>query len=510
MTGIESVSGRIIAITGAGGKTSLLFALQRQFCRQGKRVIVTTTTHMLDEKDRPSLILEHIDGEDGTGSCLGNTRICCGSWQEMLRCIPQMLDRYGYVIAAEKDPGKPKIRGIRNLSEWGSDVSADGGGDVGGDVDADWVGTLAGLCDILLIEADGSRRLPIKAPGPEEPVIPEAADTVIGVIGLSSLHKPISETAFRPELLADLLGKNPSDLLEPEDLVPLIISENGLRKNVGNRRYEVFLNQADTLTLETSGFHSAHSGHGDLQKVQKIAEKLSEFGIPVRVLSLKPMKKIKIILLAAGNSVRYGSNKLMEKMPGGRRMFEAAMDMLEKALDVLSSEEFQDRFRTELSVTVVTQERYRELADAASQKGFEVRYNPAPERGISSSLQIGLDGCRDADGVLFTVCDQPSLSHETIIKIISRFMESDLRIVCASNCGTAGNPCMFSLDYYEELMGLSGDKGGKQIVKKHPDEVLLVETDPEELTDVDESWGRFSLTHQRRVSENRPRDSRLL
>ena len=57
MTGIESISGRIIAITGAGGKTSLLFALQRKFCREGKRVIVTTTTHMQDEKDRPSVII---------------------------------------------------------------------------------------------------------------------------------------------------------------------------------------------------------------------------------------------------------------------------------------------------------------------------------------------------------------------------------------------------------------------------------------------------------------------
>ena len=497
MTGIDLVSGRIIAITGAGGKTSLLFALQKQFCRQGKRVIVTTTTHMLDEKDRPALILMHKDRADGIDCCLGISRICCGSWQEMLELVPQMLDRYGYVIAAEKDPGRPKIRGIQDISEWG--------GDVGGDVGADWIGTLAGLCDILLVEADGSRRLPVKAPGPEEPVIPEAADTVIGVIGLSSLHKPISETAFRPELLADLLDKKPSDLLEPEDLVPLITSENGLRKNVGGRRYEVILNQADVL--EPSGFNFVPCERGDSQKVQEIAEELSGSGIPVRVLSLKPAKKVKIILLAAGNSVRYGSNKLMEKMSDGRTMYETALEMLERTLDVFSSAEFQDRYRTELSVTVVTQERYQKVAEAAAAKGFEVRYNPAPERGISSSLKIGLEECLDAEGVLFTVCDQPSLSYGTIIKIITRFLDTGCGIICASNGGTAGNPCLFSSDFYEELIDLSGDKGGKQVVKKHPEEVLLVETDPEELIDIDESWGRFSLTHQRRVSANRPRDS---
>ena len=436
MTGIESISGRIIAITGAGGKTSLLFALQRKFCREGKRVIVTTTTHMLDEKDRPSVIIRS------------------SSFDQLIDTIPKMLDHFGYVVVAEEDPGRNKIRAVTGVTGW--------------------ITKLSKLCDVLLIEADGARRLPVKAPGPEEPVIPDEADVVLGVIGLSALHRPISEIAFRSEALAGLLGKTVSDPFETEDLLPLILSENGLRKNVRNRRFEVILNQADNLTDKN-----------DLEEVHEIAEKAAKYRIPIHICSLTPCRKLSLILLAAGNSVRYGANKLMTEMPDGRRMYQVMLDMLDDTVNRFRTEEYRYRFRTELSVTVVTQEKYNELAEAAVEKSFRVFFNPAPERGIASSLQTGLSQNLDADACLFTVCDQPSLSAETLETIIRCFLEGGSGIVCASAGGVPGNPCLFSSEFYRELMALSGDRGGKQIVKKHLDKVSLVEVGTEELKDVD-------------------------
>lgn len=75
------------AFTGGGGKTSLIFYLVEKFSRQGKRVIVTTTTHMAWEEDRP-----FADAEDTEELC-------------------RLIEQYGYVIAAKHKAGQPKISG---------------------------------------------------------------------------------------------------------------------------------------------------------------------------------------------------------------------------------------------------------------------------------------------------------------------------------------------------------------------------------------------------------------
>ena len=225
--------------------------------------------------------------------------------------------------------------------------------------------------------------------------------------------------------------------------------------------------------------------HVDDKTKHEIAEKAAKYRIPIHICSLTPCRKLSLILLAAGNSVRYGANKLMTEMPDGRRMYQVMLDMLDDTVNRFRTEEYRNRFRTELSVTVVTQEKYNELAEAAVEKSFRVFFNPAPERGIASSLQTGLSQNLDADACLFTVCDQPSLSAETLETIIRCFLEGGSGIVCASAGGVPGNPCLFSSEFYRELMALSGDRGGKQIVKKHLDKVSLVEVGTEELKDVD-------------------------
>ena len=62
-------------------------------------------------------------------------------------------------------------------------------------------------CDVMLIEADGAKRKPLKVPADWEPVIPDFADVVVSVIGLDCLGKPICETAHRAEYTSSFLGK---------------------------------------------------------------------------------------------------------------------------------------------------------------------------------------------------------------------------------------------------------------------------------------------------------------
>ena len=104
--------------------------------------------------------------------------------------------------------------------------------------------------------------------------------------------------------------------------------------------------------------------------------------------------KIAFIMLAAGNSRRFGSNKLLYEIDG-KPMYQ---HILEKLMTVANTPE---------SITVVTQ--YEEIEQKARTLGTKVYINPHPDEGISSSLKIGLKANKDADACLFTVSDQPGL-----------------------------------------------------------------------------------------------------
>lgn len=191
----------VIAVVGGGGKTSLIFRLMEELVASGKKVIVTTTTHMAYEPHRPLA-----SGRD-------------------LKLVRDNIEKYGYTMAAEILGEEKKLRSLppEILTE------------------------LKECCDVLLIEADGSRQLPLKVPAEWEPVIPEIADLVISVIGLDCLGKPIRQTAHRMERTSEFLKKSLDAPVTPEDVIKIAESICGLFKNVEDRVYRVYLNKSDTL-----------------------------------------------------------------------------------------------------------------------------------------------------------------------------------------------------------------------------------------------------------------------
>ena len=187
--------------------------------------------------------------------------------------------------------------------------------------------------------------------------------------------------------------------------------------------------------------------------------------------------KIAMIMLAAGNSRRFGGNKLLYEVDG-MPMYLHALEQLRKAKESLQED------LTELKITVVTQ--YEEIAKTAQAQGIQVLFNPHPELGISSSIKIGLNANTDADAQLFTVSDQPWLSWRTICELIREFQNSEKGIACVSYQGKMGNPCIFRKKYYEELSTLEGDRGGKKVIMKHPEDTQIIEvSDERELEDID-------------------------
>ncbi len=85
-----------------------------------------------------------------------------------------------------------------------------------GGVDPGWVGRLAGLVDVVLVEADGSRRRPIKGTADHEPALPEAVTLVVAVGNVRALGTPVDEEhVHRPEIFSDLTGVGPGQSITP-------------------------------------------------------------------------------------------------------------------------------------------------------------------------------------------------------------------------------------------------------------------------------------------------------
>ena len=84
---------------------------------------------------------------------------------------------------------------------------------------------LTRLADYVLVEADGSRRLPLKAHAPHEPVIPPEAKRVLCVVGARGFGRPIREAVHRPEVFCALTGSKPGDTASPENVMQALAAE---------------------------------------------------------------------------------------------------------------------------------------------------------------------------------------------------------------------------------------------------------------------------------------------
>lgn len=186
----------IVSLVGAGGKTTVMYQLAEHFASLGKKVLVTTTTHIFQP------------------AC---------NFAQSLAEVEALWQAGNYAVVGNIEAGTGKLTQLS----------------------ADVFKTYSTLADLVLVEADGAKRLPCKAPAENEPVLLPASDTVIAVMGLDALHQPISEVCFRLEKVQEFLGVMLEHCLTEEDAVKLLLSEQGAFKNVGQRTCFIVLNKCD-------------------------------------------------------------------------------------------------------------------------------------------------------------------------------------------------------------------------------------------------------------------------
>jgi molybdenum cofactor cytidylyltransferase len=398
--------GEAIALTGAGGKSGLMFALAGALAQP---VLLTTTTHL-------------------------------GAWQAPLAERHLVVDLENEILS--QSPNDFHTLLLTGPAGEDNRLSALPDG---------MLSNLRTLCRergwTLLIEADGARRRPLKAPADYEPVVPDWVDGVIVVTGLSALGQPLSaETVHRPERFSALTGLVEGELITLKALETMLANPRGGLQGLpeGARRW-LFLNQADSDAAQAQG--------------QRLAQKLRDVFPNILIGSLREpgqtglvfsvQSPIAGVVLAAGGSQRLGRPKQLLMWQGRPFIRQACLNALTGGLAPL---------------IVVTGAEAEQIAAAIDDLPVQIVHNPDWAAGQSTSMRAGLAALpQEAQGVMFLLSDQPQVGPDLIRGLVERFYAQRSPITAPQVSGRRGNPVLFARETFDALRQVQGDRGGRAV-----------------------------------------------
>jgi len=417
-----------IAFVGAGGKTTALFQLASEL---PPPVIVTATTHLAIQQTK--LADRHISAQT----------------PEDLNCLNE-ASRTGVTLVTGVIDGD-RTRGISNVM-------------------LNWLHAYCDRRDLpLLIEADGARQKPLKAPAAHEPPIPEFTRLVVVTAGLSALGKPLNEeSVHRPEIFAQSSGLALRETLTAEALARLLSHPQGGLKNIPPAARRVaLLNQADTPELQAQAgalakmllpsYHSVVIASLQNGQVHAVHEPVAG------------------IVLAAGEARRYGRPKQLLDWHGQPFVRAVTQTALEAGL----------------SPVIVVTGAYAEQVEAAI-KDLPVKIvrNKEWQNGQSASIRAGVrdgEGMGEVGAAIFLLADQPQVTPTILRALVERHAQDLPAIIAPLVQGQRANPVLFDRPTFPDLMALAGDVGGRAIFPKYKvacvpwhDESLLMDIDTPE------------------------------
>ncbi|NJN80478.1 MAG: putative selenium-dependent hydroxylase accessory protein YqeC [Anaerolineales bacterium] len=419
---------QVISFVGAGGKTTALFQLAKQFQVEGRRsnVFVTTTTHL-------------------------------GAWQT------KFADHH--IVVKNKND-------LKNIPNEGIILFT-------GDVEEDRTNpideaTLNRLRERhrsenipLLIEADGSRQKPLKSPAEHEPPIPEFTETVIYIIGLSTIGKKLNdENVHRPEIFSQLTNLEINKNITPEAMVNALTHPQGGLKNVPKHAKRIaLLNQADTPELQSLGGNMAKQllNHFDSVLVGSLhADNFHTF------------EKTAGIILAAGDSTRFGSPKQLLDWKGKPFVRHVTETALRASLE---------------PVLVISGIHHAEIESCLQGLPVTVIQNLNHKDGQSESIKLGIKNLPNTIGSnIFLLADQPQIPVEVIQALKEKHTQTLSPIIAPLVLEERrANAVLFDKVAFPDLLQLTGDVGGRAIFDKHRveylpwhDDILIFDVDTKE------------------------------
>ena len=419
-----------LAVVGAGGKTTSLFRLARLYAPP---VIASTTTHV-------------------------------GAWQAALADSHQILqtpDDFERLQASLLQgvclltgPRNPQTNRLNGLSL----------------AQMEQIQILAHSRSIpLLIEADGAKQLPLKAPAEHEPAIPSFVECVLVIAGLAGLGQPLDANhVHRPDRFAALSGLSMGAPITPEAVAQVLTSPSGGLKNIPPAaRRLALLTGADTPELQLQADAIA----------RRLVQCYEITAISPTPDDSRPVSSVHEptagIILAAGGSVRMGQPKLLLPWNGQPLVRQAVKTALQAGLDpvIVVTGAYEDQIKAALIGLPVT-----------------FASNPHWTAGQSTSIRAGMQILPQRTGaVLFLLGDQPFVTPELITALQNEQARQRQPILAPYVADQRSNPVLFDRQVFPELYLLQGDQGARSLFARFPparlpwaDERILLDIDTPE------------------------------
>nr|WP_290665750.1 selenium cofactor biosynthesis protein YqeC [Ardenticatena sp.] len=409
----------VVSIVGGGGKTSTMYRLADELAARGWRVISTTTTRLFEAQaqEAPAIVpLPELD------------------------TLSAALDRYGHVLVAAPREGETKRPGIP----------------------PDVVDTLIRRADVdaVIVEADGSRRHPLKAPAAHEPVVPASTTHLVAVAGVESVGAPLTpDVVHRPERVAALTGRTIGERLTPQDVAHVLTHPQGGAKGLPEgAAFYVLLNKIeDEAALQagrTVAEHALHAEHLHAVLLAAVRQTPPVHERHVRVAG---------VLLAAGLSRRFGRTKQLLDWHGIPMVAHVARLAQQAGL---------------APIVVVVGHDAEQVAAAVMPLGVHVVFNPDYAEGQATSVAAGVRALPAPVGAAcFLLADQPLLRPETIQALVQTHRRTGAAVVMPRHGGQRGNPVLFDRDCFADLASLRGDTGGRVLFTRYASRTVTVPVD---------------------------------
>ena len=325
----------VVTLVGAGGKTSALFRLADEAVAGGRRVVTTTTTHIFaaQAEQAPARLVVESDTTDAI------------DWA----ALEAKLARHGHCLIWSPP-------NVRTAGAGGSPTATSPTGSKRQGLPPTVVDALAARAgdlgiSLIVVEGDGSRRRPVKAPAPHEPVIPDCTTHLVPVAGLDGLGLPLAEPyVHRPEQVRALLQEeDASTRLTPCMIGRLLVEP--YRREAKEEQDAPYVSQGPPPGAKLIPLLNKADSAPRLAAARLIAQRLSQQNQPALIGALGPASQAAIrerwgattaIVLAAGASQRMGQPKQLLRWQGEPLVTRAARIALQSG----ASEDDRDHRRS--------------------------------------------------------------------------------------------------------------------------------------------------------------------
>ncbi len=311
---------------------------------------------------------------------------------------------------------------------------------------------------IILIEADGSRRLPFKVPYEHEPVVPDNSVKTFLFFSAKVIGKEITaDNTYNLERIKEIISNE--DMVYTNENILKLLSQCWIA-DINYRNLKIIVNQGDVLI-------------NDYLIKDLLSSIYKMFDIGAYLISIKEKKiyksfddKIGVLILAAGEGKR--------------------MDGIKQLMDFNDStflEETIKKYSSFAQEVVVTLGYYKaEIRQNIKELGFQYQEIEDYKDGMSASFKESKDF--KTDYFLVTPCDLPLIEENTIDILLKTYKKNRGNIIVPRFMGINGHPVVFPIEMQASFKNINGDKGARDIIRQKG--CLFIDVDdPGIIADID-------------------------